>query len=490
MLPTSVNHNPRPASLFSSFSHKSNKSQDETAAKAAGRKFYSDHGRPSAGRRGGVAGLIDFLLPIWYHHTRRGTFLSDIFAGRISPRRVVTAVICCLLVIFVVFRKPSTLALSRGEIERVWAWEIASGHYPSHRKISLKLPNYRSIENPAIPPSPAKDRSHVPQAIVGTGLDRIYLPPPSISNSSYPPRPTLGAAIDLDVIMDHCDFSRGKYVRDCLALLRANAGLDQGLPVTEKSSLAPLSFLTIRRDTSSPVMAVAPTHDELISLADGVQDLPSLLQSDPVAFSFYLSIQSRLTLLGSRPTSSPPPSKPRPQHPLHPSADPACDPDNPKIFHVWWTNDFSDKPYVTALSFLYTQRLFLVNPIGSPPDLTYCRPQLWIWISPDSPTAKLGLRAEEKMMATLRKNPWAQPLLHPRFAESLKFKLWNTTEQLDGVHELKGWRSMNLYQSGGKDMNVRRSWCCCSPQNVTFARPNSHHQIVAEKETSNTILFT
>ncbi|GAA5916191.1 hypothetical protein JCM8208_000028, partial [Rhodotorula glutinis] len=31
------------------------------------------------------------------------------------------------------FTDPSTLVLSPAEVERVWRWEIASGHYPSRR---------------------------------------------------------------------------------------------------------------------------------------------------------------------------------------------------------------------------------------------------------------------------------------------------------------------------------------------------------------------
>ena len=50
----------------------------------------------------------------------------------------------------------------------------------------------------------------------------------------------------------------------------------------------------------------------------------------------------------------------------------------------------------------------------------------------------------------LRSNPWSRPFLHPRFKDIIKFKLWNTTEQLDNVRELKDeWRSLNLFNSGG-----------------------------------------
>lgn len=54
------------------------------------------------------------------------------------------------------------------------------------------------------------------------------------------------------------------------------------------------------------------------------------------------------------------------------------------------------------------------------------------------------------MFAQLRANPWSSPFLHPRFAEVIKFKLWNTTEQLDGIPELRdSWRDLPLFNSGG-----------------------------------------
>lgn len=54
------------------------------------------------------------------------------------------------------------------------------------------------------------------------------------------------------------------------------------------------------------------------------------------------------------------------------------------------------------------------------------------------------------MYNELKKNPWASPFLHRRFKGVITFKLWNTTEQLDGVPELKDeWRKRDLFNSGG-----------------------------------------
>ena len=63
------------------------------------------------------------------------------------------------------------------------------------------------------------------------------------------------------------------------------------------------------------------------------------------------------------------------------------------------------------------------------------------------------------MRQELEKNPWSGPLLHPRFRDVIRFRLWNTTEQLDTIEELNGWRTMSLFNSGGMkyDKKVR---CC------------------------------
>ena len=45
----------------------------------------------------------------------------------------------------------------------------------------------------------------------GTGAKRIYLDiQSSPENSAYPPRPVPGSVADLDIVMDHCDFSEKK----------------------------------------------------------------------------------------------------------------------------------------------------------------------------------------------------------------------------------------------------------------------------------------
>ena len=61
------------------------------------------------------------------------------------------------------------------------------------------------------------------------------------------------------------------------------------------------------------------------------------------------------------------------------------------------------------------------------------------------------------MYEQLKSNPWASPFLHPRFNDVVKFKMWNTTEQLDGIDEIKHeWRALqhSLFNSGGHVINV------------------------------------
>jgi len=67
-------------------------------------------------------------------------------------------------------------------------------------------------ENPALPPrrlTPPKGRYATHTR--GTGHKRIYLDVGGTpEHAAYPPRPVPGGIADLDVIMEHCDFSEKK----------------------------------------------------------------------------------------------------------------------------------------------------------------------------------------------------------------------------------------------------------------------------------------
>ena len=133
-----------------------------------------------------------------------------------------------------------------------------------------------------------------------------------------------------------------------------------------------------------------------------------------------------------------------------------CDEDHPRLFHMFWTGPFTDKPYLALLSFLYTQNLGLHLPPDQP-DPKVCRPQFWLWINPGPAASVPNPNALRNMFESLKTNPWASPFLHPRFKDVIQFKLWNTTEQLDGIPELEGeWRTLEggLFNSGGHIIQV------------------------------------
>lgn len=157
------------------------------------------------------------------------------------------------------------------------------------------------------------------------------------------------------------------------------------------------------------------------------------------------------------------------KHSSHPTSDPTCDPDYPKIFHIFWAGPFTDKPYLALSSFLFTQNLGLDLPLApktvkehlttqeeadrkrrSEFLATTCRPQMWVWINPGPAASIPNPNARREMFENLRQNPWSAPFLHDRFREVIKFKMWNTTEQLDGVPEVRDhWRELPLFNSGG-----------------------------------------
>lgn len=134
-----------------------------------------------------------------------------------------------------------------------------------------------------------------------------------------------------------------------------------------------------------------------------------------------------------------------------------CDPYHPRIFHMFWAGPFTDKPYIALLSFLFTQNLGLHLEGEARATSSVCRPKFWMWINPGPAASKPNPNAVKDMFNTLSANPWSSPFLHPRFRDVIEFKLWNTTEQLDGVSEIKDkWRSVtSLFNSGGHKYKVK-----------------------------------
>lgn len=336
-----------------------------------------------------------------------------------------------------IFSDPTTLVFRREDVQKVWEWEIAAGHYPSTHKIPEQIGLTAPPHNPAIPARhaatlPPRFRSPTVTNTIGTGSKRVYLnlhsTPPDVS---YPPRPVSGSVADLDVIMNQCDFSTDKYVRDCLEMLRIGGGLDNGKRV-RRGKMDEWRY-----------MYVETGEGENSTVADMVKPMFALKTQGELDASNGFT-KKRGAEWEPHLHLSPPPKYTSPINLPSP-----CDEDNPRLFHMFWTGPFTDKPYMALMSFLYTQNiaLHLDNPS---PDV--CRPKFYLWISPGPAALPPAPTAMKDMFDMLKSSPWASPFLHPRFKDVIQFKLWNTTEQLDGVPEVKDeWRVLRerLFNSGG-----------------------------------------
>ncbi|KAJ7628538.1 glycosyltransferase family 32 protein [Roridomyces roridus] len=348
--------------------------------------------------------------------------------------------------------EPSTLVFHQEDLQRIWNWEIASGHYPSADSIPWQIGLQNSPSNPALPPQsrrpsiPSEIRpSPLPSSIPDTythgfGPKRTYIDIQSTPpNVSYPPRPVPGSVADLDVIMKHCDFSQGKYVRDCLEVLRMGAGLDNGRR-TRRGPIDDWKYIYLEDAHTSP----APTSSE----EDAVERLSPERTANPDVDLVRKRGAKWEAAVHLPPTLTHHPSASLPE---------PCDPENPRVFHMFWTGPFTDKPYLALLSFLFTQNTGLGESHDAPVSSTVCRPKFWMWINPGPAAAIPNPNAMHDMFEQLKQSPWASPFLHPRFHDVIQFKLWNTTEQLDGIPEIKDeWRELQktLFNSGGHIINV------------------------------------
>lgn len=329
------------------------------------------------------------------------------------------------------FGPPSTLVYRREDLQRIWQWEIASGHYPSHRPIPEQLRFQVPPVNPRLPSHAQTPLHPFSNTTRGIGTKRTYLDlstrPPNVA---YPRRPVPGSVADLDVVMEHCDFSEKKYVRDCLEVLRVGAGLDSGNRF-RRGDLDDWNYIYM--EAAYP--ANYARSEEIDVMTPSVK---ADVKGDPdVGLVKIGEWEASPIVLPSVPDYRP-----------YASLSAPCDPDSPRLFHMFWTGPFTDKPYTALLSFLYTQNTGLH--LQFPPDATVCRPQFWMWINPGPAAAVPNPSATQEMFSQLKANSWAAPFLHPRFKDVIKFKLWNTTEQLDEIPELKDeWRKRDLFNSGG-----------------------------------------
>ncbi|KII93859.1 hypothetical protein PLICRDRAFT_171565 [Plicaturopsis crispa FD-325 SS-3] len=348
--------------------------------------------------------------------------------------------------------EPSTLVFQRKDLQRIWNWEIASGHYPSSHSIPEQIGLTSSPMNPALPPRKAPTiplRFRPPPGPIltntlGAGPKRVYLDiqsqPPNVA---YPPRPVPGSVADLDVIMEHCDFSQQKYVRDCLEVLRVGGGLDNGDRL-RRGKMDDWKYIYMEGEGSTGT-ETTPYHMGQEAVGQAVQAV--LADQDPnTGLSKKRGVEWEPSLRLPEPL----------HHRPYVTLPEPCDEENPRLFHMFWTGPFTDKPYLALLSFLYTQNTG-IHLSRDTPAPRVCRPQFWLWINPGPAAAVPNPSATRDMYEQLKSNPWASPFLHPRFHDVIKFKLWNTTEQLDGVPELKDeWRELQdtLFNSGGIIHNV------------------------------------
>ena len=136
----------------------------------------------------------------------------------------------------------------------------------------------------------------------------------------------------------------------------------------------------------------------------------------------------------------------------------SCDPEYPRIFHMFWAGPFTDKPYMALLSYLYTQNLGLNFDQKNASAATAgssdaCRPKFWVWVNLNN-----NATTTTNLTTVLADNPWSEPFLHPRFKDVIEFREWDTTQQLDSVLELRDhWRKYKdaLLNSGGHIIKVK-----------------------------------
>ncbi|KAF8958965.1 hypothetical protein BDZ97DRAFT_1840080 [Flammula alnicola] len=229
-------------------------------------------------------------------------------------------------------------------------------------------------------------------------------------------------------------------------MLRLGGGLDNGERIRRDSKTTDWRYIYVEDNTTSPAVE-EPSQQEQAPLYR--KPVPGRKAEDPndgLVKKKGAEWEPHLNL--------PAPLVHRPAH----SIPTACDPENPRVYHMFWTGPFTDKPYLAMMSFLFTQNTGL-HLKEWPTDSHVCRPQFWLWINPGPAAAVPNPSAVHDMFEQLKLSPWASPFLHPRFKNVIHFKLWNTTEQLDGIPEIKDeWRELreSLFNSGGHIISVKK----------------------------------
>ena len=256
-------------------------------------------------------------------------------------------------------------------------------------------------------------------------------------------------------------------MRDCLEVLRVGGGLDNGNRL-RRGKMNDWKYIYVEVgevDTSSQL----PTAPNNAVYNSGLEQ-----DQDPLTTISGVDWDNGMIL--------PPP---RQYLPYSARLSP-CDNENLRVFHMFWTGPFTDKPYIALLSFLFTQNTGL-NTNMHTNETTFCRPQMWVWISPGPAASPPSSNAVREMHDQLENNPWASPFLHPRFKDVIQFKLWNTTEQLDSIPELKSeWRTLSdkLFNSGGHVIKVPAEKLNSSSYSEEVVKPDDDTSPVNPSPTS------
>lgn len=201
-------------------------------------------------------------------------------------------------------------------------------------------------------------------------------------------------------------------MRDCLKLLRNGAELD-------------VASRRVRGGASEQFRYIYVTDS-----AEGAGH-PRMAKNETTQAHDHENVPRHSGRRAGSPLTLPPLPTANTQNPCH-GAD-------RRIFHMFWTGPFTDKPYMALLSFLYTQDLGLDVPPEHPPPA--CRPEVWFWITQPDWARYKRATWEKRMHNELKANPWAAVFLHPRFSQVIQFKVWDAVEQLDATAELKDeWR--------------------------------------------------
>lgn len=217
-----------------------------------------------------------------------------------------------------------------------------------------------------------------------------------------------------------------QYVRDCLNTLRVGGGLQVGGHINNGETQ---KYIFTENKLSREGTSVSSSYSFETGKGKGYQ------KKEPRG--------------GWEPPLVLPPT-------LHDSAASSpCDPSRPRILHMFWTGPLTDKPYLAILSFLYTQNLGLHNATIDRLSASVCRPQLWVWIDLDPTKVLPDTNAQHELDEQLKESPWSSAFLHSRFKTAVRFKLWNTTEQLDSTPDLKDqWRLHPILNSVGQDVKA------------------------------------